>query len=122
MVFFPFLAVRLTRVFFWGRYVIFGQVLAYYTDGTVTARVSQYIHSSIGLFAAFVACGFLESLWERDEVVEASTIVATVLILAGQHHWHVSRSYGGSGVSSSRGSIIGYETFNTGKLLQLARI
>jgi hypothetical protein len=91
------------------RYVIFGQVLAYYTDRMVTARVSTYIHSSIGLFAAFVACGFLESLWERDEVVEVPTLVATVLILAGQYHWHVSRSYGGNaaGESSNRGSIIG---------------
>lgn len=90
------------------RFVVFGLVLAYYTERAVIPRVSGYIHASTGLFTAFVACGFLESLWERDEAVEAATVATTVLILIGQHDWHVSRAYGGNGQgASSRGNIIG---------------
>lgn len=90
-------------------YVTFGIVLSFYSDSAVKTRVSAHVHLTLGLFTAFFGCGLLESLWERDEVVELSTVIATVFILFGQYHWHVSRSYGVvAGEGSARGSLIGY--------------
>jgi hypothetical protein len=66
----------------------------FFVEKKQKTKTCSYVSASIGLFTSFVSCGLLESLWERDEVVEAPTVVATVLILVGQYHWHVSRSYG----------------------------
>ena len=59
-------------------------VVNFYSEKAAGMKIRADLFRTVALLTIFVGCGVLEGIWQKEESIELSTIISTLLILVGQ--------------------------------------